>query len=46
LIAKMVEETRRLKRVRHEFQEWIRDGSETNTNARFSAIQPSLLHRG
>ena len=46
LIAKTVEETRRLKRVRHEFEESIHDGSDTNTSARFSVIQASLQHRG
>ena len=45
LVAKVVEETHRLKRMRHEFVEPIPDGSDTNTSARFSAIQASLQHQ-
>ena len=45
LVAKVVEETRRLKRMRHEFGEPIPNGSDTNSSARFSAIQTSLQHR-
>ena len=45
LVAKVVEETHRLKRMRHEFEEPIPDGSDTNTSARFSAIQASLQHQ-
>ena len=45
LVAKVVEEAHRFKRMRHEFQELIADGSDTNTSARFSAIQASLQHR-
>jgi len=45
LVAKVVEETHRLKRMQHEFEEPIPDGSDTNTSARFSAIQASLQHR-
>ena len=44
LVAKVVEETCRLKWMRHEFEEQIPDGSNTNTTARFSAIQASLQH--
>ena len=44
LVAKFVEETHRLKRMRHKFVEPIPDGSDTNTSARFSAIQASLQH--
>ena len=46
LVAKVVEEAHRLKRMRHGFVEPIPDGSDTNTNVRFSAIQASLQHRG
>ena len=45
LVAKVVEETHRLKRMRHEFVEPIPDGSDTNASARFSAIQASLQHQ-
>ena len=45
LVAKVVEETHRLKRMRREFVEPIPDGSDTNTSARFSAIQASLQHQ-
>ena len=44
-VAKVVEETHRLKPMRHEFVEPIPHGSDTNTRARFSAIQASLQHR-
>ena len=44
LVEKVVEETHRLKRMRLEFEEPIPDGSDTNTSARFSAIQASLQH--
>ena len=46
LVAKIVEETHRLRRMRHEFEEPIPDGSDRDTSARFSAIQASLQHRG
>ena len=42
LVAKVVEETHRLKRMRQKFVEPIPDGSDTNNIARFSAIQTSL----
>ena len=45
LVEKVVEETRRLKRMRHEFEEPIPEGSNRNTSVRFSAIHASLQHR-
>ena len=44
LVEKLVEETNRLKRMRLQFEQPISDGSDTNTSARFSAIQASLQH--
>ena len=46
LVAKVVEETRRLKRMQHAFGAPIPDGSATNTRASFSVIQASLQHGG
>ena len=45
LVAKVVEETHRLKRMQHELVEPIPDGSDTNTSALLSAIQASLQHQ-
>ena len=44
LVQKVVEETRRLKRMEHAVGEPSMDGSATNSCARFSAIRASLKH--
>ena len=42
LVVKVVEETRRLKKMRHAFEARILDGPATDTSACFSAIRASL----
>ena len=46
LVARVVEETRRLSRMQHAFGAPIPDGSAANTRASFSVTQTSLQHAG